>query len=147
MHELPSVIEAELEAAKAFLSLLNEENFALVEGNTERLSVVVQTKSEHLKEIAHLSQQRNQLRPLAEIPAWLENHPDSRKSWQELILLAEKIKQLNELNGKLIDVRLRGTQQALGMLHSLSRTATSLYGPDGQASLGISPNRYSRENA
>lgn len=147
MHELSSVINAELEAAKAFFSLLNDESAALVEGNAERISQIAQVKSEQLKHIAEITHKRNQLLPLSEIPAWLGSHPESTDAWQKLKQLAEKIKQLNELNGKMIDVRLRSTQQALSMLHSLSRTATNLYGPDGQASVGISSSRHRIENA
>lgn len=146
MPDLSSVIRAELEAAKAFFSLLNDENTALVEGNTERISQVVQTKSEQLKKIADITQMRNQLLPLTEIPAWLDSHPESSDAWQNLKQLAEKIHQLNELNGKMIDVRLRSTQQALAVLHSLSKTATNLYGPDGQASFGMPASRHRIEN-
>ena len=147
MHELSSVIKAELEAAKAFFSLLNDENSALLAGDTERISQIVLAKSEQLKKIADTAQKRNQLLPLAEIPAWISTHPECAQPWQDLKHLAEKIKELNELNGKMIDVRLRSTQQSLAMLQSLSRTATHLYGPDGQGSVGLSASIHRIDNA
>lgn len=147
MHELSSVINAEFEAAKAFFVLLNDENSALLEGNAERISQIAQAKSEQLKKIADITLKRNQLLPLTEIPAWLGSHPESTNAWQDLKQLAQKIRQLNEVNGAMIDVRLRSTQQALSMLHSLSRTATNLYGPDGQASVGMQTSRHRIENA
>jgi flagella synthesis protein FlgN len=147
MHDLSSVIRAELEAAKSFFSLLKDENTALAEGNSERISQVTQAKSEHLKKIADITQMRNQLLPLSEIPAWLDSHPELSDAWHDLKQLAEQIHQLNELNGKMIDVRLRSTQQALAVLHSLSKTATNLYGPDGQASFGMPSSRHPIENA
>ncbi|MHB1099069.1 MAG: flagella synthesis protein FlgN [Burkholderiales bacterium] len=138
MHDLPSVIEAELDAAKNFLSLLKEESDVLVAGDTDRLAVIAQKKSELLQKIGRLAQGREQMLPLAKISGWMRDHPEVSKTWQELTALALKIKQTNETNGKMIDIRLRGTQQALSVLQSLSRTTTNLYGPDGQSSIALS---------
>ncbi len=147
MHDLPSVIEAELDAAKSFLSLLREESDVLVAGDTERLSSIVQRKSELLQKSGHLAREREKLLPLAETGDWMRGRPEISNAWQDLIVLGQEIKQLNEVNGKIIDVRLRATQQSLGMLQSLSRATTYLYGPDGQqTSVGVSGN-YSIESA
>ena len=138
MPDLASMIEAELDAAKSFLSLLKEESVALVAGDTEHLSLIVQKKSELLQKIGRLAQEREQLLPLAKMSDWLKDHPEASKTRQELTALALEIKQTNEMNGKMIDIRLRSTQQALGVLQSLSRATTYLYGPDGQTSVGVS---------
>ena len=146
MHDLPSFIEAELDAAKHFLSLLKEESDALVAGDTDRLSVIVQKKSELLQKIGHLAQERERLLPLAKMTDWMREHPEISKTWQDLIGIGQEIKQINEVIGKIIDVRLRATQQSLGMLQSLSRATTYLYGPDGQTSIGVSGS-YNIESA
>ena len=146
MHDLSSVIEAELDAAKHFLSLLKEESDALVAGDTDGLSVIVQKKSELLQKIGHLAQEREQLLPVAKMGDWMRERPEISKAWQDLIVLGQEIKRFNEVNGKIIDIRLRATQQSLGMLQSLSRATTYLYGPDGQTSVGVSGS-YSIESA
>ena len=145
MHDLTSVIKAELDAAKHFLSQLKEESRALAAGDTDRLSVIVQKKSELLQNIGHLAQEREKLLPVAQMRDWAREHPEIASDWQDLIVVGQEIKQINEVNGKIIDVRLRATQQSLGMLQSLSRATTYLYGPDGQTSVGVSGN-YSIES-
>ncbi len=141
MLEAHSVMSAELAAAKDFLSLLQEEESALVAGDTERLPDIVQSKSEKIRNIARLAQERNQLVPLPEMDAWLKNRPESSKIWQSLMRLSEEIKEHNRVNGAMIDMRLRSTQQALNMLQSLASTTTSLYGPDGQSSISTGGSR------
>ncbi len=135
MHDLSSIIGEEIEASRDFLSLLKAEESALAGGDIERLPEIVRTKSAHLQRIAILAQERSRLVPQSEMKTWLDNHPDVRGSWQDLMVLAEAIRQTNETNGKMIDVRLRGTQQALDVLQSLTSSATRLYGPDGQSSV------------
>ena len=137
MPDLPSLLGSELDAAKGFLSLLKEEESALIAGDVDRLSAIVNEKYGHLQNISRLTQERLQQLPLSGTAAWLENHPEASKLWQELIRVSEEIRLTNDINGKMIDVRLRSTQQALNMLNSLVNQTTNLYGPDGQASVGI----------
>lgn len=143
---LASIIEAELEEARHFLALLKEEEGALISGDIEKLSEIVQKKSSLLLNIANLTRERDQLAALEEIGKWLENHPESTVTWKNLLVIADEIKKINETNGMMIDIKLRGTQQALGMLQSLANAATSLYGPDGQTSIATS-GRHSIESA
>ncbi len=137
MPDLQSLLGSELDAAKGFLSLLKEEESALVAGDVDRLSAIVNEKYAHLQQISRLTQERLHQLPPSDAIAWLENHPEASKLWQELIRVSEEIRLTNEINGKMIDVRLRSTQQALNMLNSLVNQTTNLYGPDGQASVGI----------
>lgn len=140
-----SILRSELETARSFLALLKEEESALVSGDTERLLDIVQHKSAHLQKMAALSQERNQQLPPSDMTTWLEGHPEASETWQNLVAVAGEIRLINEINGNMIDVRLRSTQQALNMLQSLAHTTTSLYGPDGQSS--ISTSSQSRESA
>lgn len=135
MDDLPSILQAELDASRDFLSLLKDEESALATGDSERLSGIVQSKSEKIQDIARLAHERDRLVPLKNMADWLEGQPESSKIWGELIALSREIKQANEINGKMIDVRMRSTQQALNMLQSLASKTSSLYGPDGQASM------------
>lgn len=132
---LPAVIRSELILAREFLALLKEEESALVAGDTDHLSIIVQSKSAQIQKIVLLVQERDRLQPLSEMPNWLEDHPESATLWQDLLRLSEEIKQTNDINGAMIDTRLRSTQQALNMLQTLASRTTSLYGPDGQASI------------
>ncbi len=52
-------------------------------------------------------------------------------AWQTLIDLAERAKQLNELNGQTIRMRMEQNQRILNFLSEAA--GQSLYGPNGQA--------------
>lgn len=143
---LASIIEAEFGEAGRFLDLLKEEEGALISGDIEKLSEILQKKSPLLLEISNLNRQRSQLMPQNEIGKWLESHPESGETWKKLHAVSGEIRKINETNGKMIDIRLRTTQQALGLLQSLANTSTGFYGPDGQTSISTS-SRHSIESA
>ena len=138
MHELSSIVAEELEASRRFLSLLKEEESFLARGDIERLPEIAREKSAQLQHIAALAQARNSMVPLSKMKAWLDDHRDASGDWNELVNLAESIRKTNETNGKMIDVRLRSTQQALAVLQSLTSAAPNLYGPDGQSNITAS---------
>ena len=64
---------------------------------------------------------------------WLRGggNPHIAELWRQLLALAEKARELNQLNGNMIDTRLRNNQQALAILQAAANQS-ALYGPDGQ---------------
>ncbi len=142
---LSGILREELDLSRGFLSLLREEETALVAGDSERLTEIVRRKSEIIGRIAPLAEERNRMVPNSAIVEWLKRHPDSMEVWKELIHLSGLIRASNETNGAIIDTRLRSNQQALSMLQHLAGRTTSLYGPDGHSS--VSSGRYDIDRA
>ena len=64
---------------------------------------------------------------------WLQQrdggNPQIAELWQQLLALAENAQQLNQINGSMIDTRLRNNQQALAILQAAAKQS-ALYGPD-----------------
>jgi len=139
-------LHAERDALKAFVALLETEQQALVDGHTEQLLVLADSKTQAVPKLNELANTRtNALRSLgvtAEsggMAAWLRTHAaSSLPVWQDIQQLAAQAQQLNLNNGTLIQTRLRHNQQALTVLHNAANSAHGLYGPDGQPHLPTS---------
>ena len=69
--------------------------------------------------------------------AWLQQHPQEKKSaalWVKLLKLAREAKTLHDLNGKLLNIHLQQTTDAIAVL-TQQHQAHSLYGSDGQSAM------------
>ncbi|HOG02801.1 MAG TPA: flagellar protein FlgN, partial [Accumulibacter sp.] len=68
------------------------------------------------------------------VTAWLADHPDESDAgtaWTLLLSLATQARELNRVNGGLIQLRMHHNAQALEVLLG-GNGALALYGPDGQ---------------
>lgn len=143
MSDLLATITSEAELLAGFVLLLNEEQDALKRGDAAALPALTQRKSELMDAMNSLAQLRNELlarsacgKDKEGMSAWLAQHPSDKsaqQSWAKLLQLAQQGRELNRLNGQLIQLRLQATQEALTSLNQQARQ-TALYGPDGQAS-------------
>jgi len=145
--DFDSRLSAERDALKAFVALLETEQQALIEGHTEQLLALSDSKTQAVHELSKLANARKNdlLMHRVEIAArgieaWLKIHSaNSLSTWQDIQQLAEQLQYLNRTNGTLIQTKLRHNQQALTALHNAaSNTANSthgLYGADGQPHL------------
>lgn len=141
MTDLLGILEAEADAASRFIKLLTLEQVALGAGDTESLMGFVQEKSAVTSELGALASQRNAaLAALglesdrAGVEAWLERQPSDltrRDAWLRVVTLAGEARELNRVNGELIQIRMQHTTQALEAMQGATRTL-NLYGPDGQ---------------
>lgn len=136
-----SHFKIERDALKNFVSLLESEQASLLGGDTERLLPLVEDKTRAVHELNTLAaSRRNGLLSRGArvetggISDWLQSHAASSVPlWREIQQLAEQAQLINRSNGILIQTRLRHNQQMLAALHSAANSASSLYGPDGQA--------------
>lgn len=138
---LVQLISAELALLREFVTLLGDEQGALVRGELDRLIPLAEEKSRLAASLAQAAEGRNAAlatlglakdRPGVE--TWLAVHPELQQTaqdWQILLDLAAAARDQNELNGKLIHSRLQQNQRALAAL-SAATHQTMLYGPDGQ---------------
>lgn len=147
MTDLLRILEAEADAVSRFVELLRLEQIALSNGDTDNLVDLTQDKSAVTSELAALADRRNSAlvgiglkSDRAGIEAWFERVPPdarTRDAWSTTMALAGEARELNRLNGELIQIRLQHNAQALEAMQGASRTL-HLYGPDGQATPTLS---------
>jgi flagella synthesis protein FlgN len=135
--KLDSLLNNERAAVGAFIVLLEAEQSALLEGDTDKLLASVEEKNRSAAKLNDLSEQRRRALPSdvtnLNFDKWLQQHePSGAAIWQDLRRLATQAHQLNQTNGELIQIKLRYNQQALGVLFGAAQNAAGLYGRDGQ---------------
>lgn len=139
--ELLAVLTREVGAVRAFVELLQQEQRLLTENQSEPLLALAEQKSLQAINLNRLGDQRiSALRQLVPevtneaIESWLTtNSAEGHAKWQQIRELAEQARQLNRVNGELIQMKMRHNQQTLVTLTQAVHKA-DLYGPDGQRS-------------
>lgn len=148
-HEIAPLLRAvtaEMEVIQGFVDLLGIEQAALSSGDTDQLPALIEQKNQSASQLAILAKERNALlvaqgyaTDRTGIEAWCAKHPRQTavaEAWNKTIALASEARELNNLNGKLITLRMQYNAKALEALRGGSNSL-DLYGPDGQAtSLG-----------
>lgn len=144
---IAELISAELVVLRQFVDVLQREQAALTNGDTDSLMALADEKVRYAERLAAMNKDRDaKLRA-----AGFEDGRDGMKAWREagnipvsvlndlanVIELAKEARRLNELNGKLVADRLQNNQQALNVLLSAAKQS-ALYGPDGQTRIGPS---------
>jgi len=129
-------------ALAAFADLLQAEQDALVQGDTERLAGLAADKAAKIELLSRLGEQRNRhlaaqnLSGNAEgMLAWLGRNPEfaaaTGKVWRQLLAQAEAARQINQSNGVLIDNGLQQNRLKLAVLQTAA-SQDGVYRPDGQ---------------
>lgn len=147
--DLVKNLEAELRAFQEFIQVLQTEQDALVQGNVDPLLELARIKSEKVVLLSQLAKNRTRFLSAqgyspehGGMTKWLQQQrdggiPQVAELWQRLLTLAGNAQQLNQINGGMIDTRLRNNQQALAVLQ-VAANQSALYGSDGQTqSLGL----------
>lgn len=142
MAALQQMVTAEVQTVEQFIDLLRLEQTALTSGNSDALAGYAEQKAGFAARLNTLAAQRNTTLAAqgfgpdrAGVEAWCAQHPDHEeapRAWATLLSLAGEARQLNELNGHLIHIRLGYNARALEVLRGGNR-ALDLYGPDGQS--------------
>jgi len=135
---------AEVVAIQQFVSLLKLEQTSLSNGNIDNLPEFAEQKSKFSTHLNSIAEQRNTALAAqglaadrAGIEAWCAKHPDEKTAmvmWKKILSLAGEARELNRLNGELIQMRLQYISKALEALQSGNKSL-DLYGPDGQSTL------------
>lgn len=138
MQALLTALTDEAAAIRAFSSLLEQEQQALVSGTLEALPELTDRKTHAVADLSRLGRERDaNLQSLGYTPdeagarAAAAADKQVGDAWQALIDAAQAAKRANETNGVLIRTRLTYTTQALTVLYGPSQSAP-LYGPDGR---------------
>lgn len=146
MSTLADILAAEADVVSAFVLLLREEQDVLRNGSPDALPSIVERKTAAALELSPLTAARSAgfvragaAAGNAGIEAWLAGRPEDdalRQGWQRLQALAEEARELNRVNGQLIQMRMQANAHALEALLSAANRQ-DLYGADGQAAPGV----------
>lgn len=136
------LIEAEAKAIVAFVGLLREEQEQLKAGETANLATFAAQKDSLIKELLEISGKREQAllasgltNDSAGLAQWAASSgPAAQELLQRLLGLAGEARELNQLNGQLVALRLAHTRAALAAL-SPNATEPGLYGSSGQTTV------------
>ena len=134
-------IANERDAVRVFIDVLRREQHALQQADVSVLLPLAAEKASHAQQLAELTQTREQwlavpdsFEDQGDMERRLADHPTAAMAWQELLRLTETAHQINEINGILVNQRLRYNQQRLSALQAAARGLrdNGLYGSNGQ---------------
>lgn len=136
---LLAALTSERSALLRFIALLEREQAALMENRGDALPELSAQKTSDAVKLSQLAESRRKLLQQAipqqnaeNIQSWLDTHcPDGLPLWQDIVALGQRAKQLNQINGELIQMKLRHNQQALTVLSNAVNKA-GVYGRNGQ---------------
>ena len=148
-NDYVSALAHERARVREFLELLEQEQSALVAGDHDQLMAFTEQKAARVLELRRYSENRSRLlasyglRPDRDgMSAWIEEHADetTRKIWDEIKSLAAQVHATNEINGVLVEARLKSNQAAIAALQAAANSS-SVYGPEGATRLTDTPSR------
>jgi len=136
-------LSEEHKAIRLLTELLQQEQEHLVEANIDGVAALTEPKAEAAARMTELAAWRYRALAAAGfepqeagMKAWIASPAASQtasKSWNELIELAEVAKELNRVNGTLINKQIVRNQTILNVLQHGSQQS-NVYGPNGQTS-------------
>ncbi|TFW32067.1 flagella synthesis protein FlgN [Massilia horti] len=134
----------------SLVELMQQEQDLLIKADAEGLAALMPHKSELVQQLANLAGERHKALGAAGFAAsesgmepWLaaSGAPDVRAQWQQLLGLTAQAKELNRVNGMLINKQLAHTRAALGALQTPGEAPEAgVYGPGGQT-IGGGPSK------
>ncbi|MGJ9418191.1 flagella synthesis protein FlgN [Massilia sp. CMS3.1] len=145
-----ATLPLEHERIDALVALMKQEQQLLVAADAIRLEEITPRKVALVQELAQLSRERHAALAGAGFAAseagmepWLVTHGDEagRSAWAQLLALTAEAKELNRVNGMLINRQMAHNQTVLNALRTPTAAPEStLYGAKGQT-FGSAPSR------
>jgi len=145
-----STVSAEEQHVIQLIELMKQEQALLVAADADGLVELTPRKNTLLQELADLSSQRHAALVAAGcegseagMEPWLAvgGNEDARAQWEALLELARQAKELNRVNGMLINKQLAHNQGVLNALRTpAGAQSTGVYGASGQT-LGSGPSK------
>jgi flagella synthesis protein FlgN len=147
-----TTLAAEQQLIGSLVELMKQEQQTLVNGNADGLAALMPQKTELVQQLAALSAARHQALGAAGFAAaeggmepWLgaSGAPDARAQWEQLLALTAEAKELNRVNGMLINKQMAHNQIVLNALRTPAGGAEpGVYGPGGQPVASGPSRRY-----
>jgi flagella synthesis protein FlgN len=144
---ISTTLADEQQLLQSLVELLQQEQGVLVAADADRLEAITPKKSQLVQQLAARSVERHRELGDAGFEAgeagmapWLDAQGDAatRAQWTGLLELTREAKELNRLNGMLINKQMVHNQQVLGALRAGGDDA--VYGPGGQT-VGNGPSK------
>ena len=133
-------LRTEHQLMASLLDVLRQEQQHLVAADIEALTLATTRKSALVGQLAQLAAQRHRALAGAGYPAeeagmaaWIADSGDAEAAplWQALLAQTHDAKELNRINGMLINKHIGHTQGALQALRPLATASSQFYGPSG----------------
>ncbi len=132
-------LEQQSQQLQQLSSLLEQEQILLGDGviDGEQLKTIaqakqdLQTRIEHNEKIRRSAQRKLGFADNASGAKQAATEANCLAVWNQLLEQAQRVAQLNQLNGELIEHRLHHNQHMLNILKDAAGTSSSLYGADG----------------
>ena len=133
-------LKNERDSLRAFISLLEQEQQALLTQDSELLILLAEEKNLATQKLIELSNLRraslSSTSSSSDTTSWIAKFaPHCCDLWAEIREQARLAHELNQTNGEVIQLKLRSNQKALTALIGASENAAGLYGKDGQPNL------------
>ena len=128
--QIDALVNEQIRCAEAMLAALDQENQALLEGNTDGLNQVGAEKVRLMESLESLERER---RLMAQLPESADREELEQIHWKRLLELMEECRKRNERNGVLVNLRREQVDQALRILRG---TELALYDASGLRSSG-----------
>jgi len=134
----------------ALLELLKQEQQHLLAADIEQLTELTARKAALVTQMAALAGQRHEALAAAGFPAqeegmdaWLGSSDEAGAApqWSALLDVTRSAKELNRINGMLVNKHLAHTQGALNAMNPASQSG-NFYGPSGQTTTNASSRRF-----
>jgi flagellar biosynthesis protein FlgN len=135
----------------SLIDVMQQEQQFLVSADSDGLDQITPQKSALVQQAASLASQRHQALGSAGfaasengMAAWLaEASAEARAQWTSLLNRTRAAKELNRVNGLLINKQLSHAQQALNAMRTPANGGEpGFYGPSGQTTAGGPSRRY-----
>lgn len=134
LHMAELLVE-EINSFGQFCLLLNEEREALARMDQDALDELISRKQMLCEHLSRLAEQRQAVIGAGDHATVLRTlDPALSDEWNKLTRLAREARELNRINGTIIEVRLQHNQQALAVLKVGEAVAT--YSADGLSRSG-----------
>jgi flagella synthesis protein FlgN len=133
------------------VELMKTEQQFLVSADADGLATITPKKLQLAQKAADLSRLRHRALGAAGFAAaesgmepWLAvgGNDELRAHWNDLLNLTREAKELNRVNGMLVNKQMAHTQSMLNVLRPAGNGAGGVYGPGGQAMPGGPSKRY-----
>jgi flagella synthesis protein FlgN len=144
-----STLAAEQQLIASLVELMKQEQELLVHPDADGLAALMPQKTQMVQQLAGLSAERHKALGAAGFAAsehgmepWLSANgaPTARAQWEQLLALTAQAKELNRVNGMLINKQLAHNRTALNALRGAADAG--VYGPGGETVAGATSRRY-----
>lgn len=148
-----STLRDEKQLITTLLDLLKQEQQLLVSADSDGLTTVTPLKSSLVAQMAQLAEQRHGALGAAGyapreagMETWLDACKDAAAAslWQDLLALTREAKEMNRVNGMLINKQMAHNQAVLNAMRQPAARSgeNAFYGPTGQATASGPSRRY-----